>query len=409
MECVSIGTANPDIAGIGILVAFVIQSLIAVIVSGYTFLLSSVIQERWDLADQNQGQDTTAFPPNTPEWLSKFRATMVQLLRYASQPAGNFWPSGNASISEQTRKGSGLSSLPAWLIGKQPEQPRQRTEKSKVEEEDTPTTRRLELANRILLAGNDTQTFTGTALLISALVQSNTLSLYHMHIIYDTISLVVISNCAASICIFGEGKSKGYIRLVLISVWAVLFVAYFSIFLARLSDWDLQVPFHCYNTSKTASSGDPHPNVDYAYVIVTFFFIGATFIYAVSLALRTQFRTTSVIKKLNDFVDSRISTNPSTLSQNIMSLYFDVLTLSPLLGGPATELQRFILSVAMLQCPLHIYSIFALRASNEKLLDEGNSERQWGFGQVAAMVLLGNNILQIVDGIAGRSPTGKLY
>jgi hypothetical protein len=31
----------------------------------------------------------------------------------------------------------------------------------------------------------------GIALLISALVQSKTLSLYHMHILYDAISLVV--------------------------------------------------------------------------------------------------------------------------------------------------------------------------------------------------------------------------
>ncbi|KAH7088572.1 hypothetical protein FB567DRAFT_524657 [Paraphoma chrysanthemicola] len=399
MECVHIGTANPDIAGIGILVAFVIQSLIAVVVSGYTFLLSSVIQERWELADPNQGQDTTTIPPNTPEWLKILRTTMAHVLKYASQPDGSLWLFGKTSESDQTRKASGLSSLPAWLIGKQPEQPRQRTEKSKIEEEHTPTTRRLELANRILLAGSDTQTFTGTALLISALVQSKTLSLYHMHIIYDTISLVIISNCAASICIFGEGKSKGYIRLVLISIWTVLFVAYISIFLARLSDWDLQVPFHCYNTSKTASRGDLHPDVDYAYVIVTFIFIGATFMYAVVLALRTQFRINSVAKKLSDFIDTRISTNPSAWSQNIISIYFDILTSSPLLGGPATELQRVILSVAMLQCPLHIYSMFALRASNEKLLDEGDSERKWGFGQIAAMVLLG---------LTEKAPTKKI-
>lgn len=125
-----------------------------------------------------------------------------------------------------------------------------------------------------------------------------------------------------------------------------------------------------------------------------------------SLALRTQIRAASVLKKLSEFVDSRISANPSILARNLMSLYFDTLMSTTLLGGPATELQRFILSIAMLQCPLHIYSIFALRSSNEKLLDEGSSERQWGFGQIAAMVLLGNNILQIVDGIAGKSEIG---
>lgn len=59
--------------------------------------------------------------------------------------------------------------------------------------------------------------------------------------------------------------------------------------------------------------------------------------------------------------------------------------------------------VAMMQCPLHNYSIFALRASNERFLDDGGSEHAWGFGQVAAVILLGGKVLQLVDGIAGVS------
>jgi hypothetical protein len=59
--------------------------------------------------------------------------------------------------------------------------------------------------------------------------------------------------------------------------------------------------------------------------------------------------------------------------------------------------------IAMMQCPLHIYSIFALRASNERFLGDGGSEQEWGFGQIAAVILLGGNILHFVDGIAGAS------
>jgi hypothetical protein len=44
------------------------------------------------------------------------------------------------------------------------------------------------------------------------------------------------------------------------------------------------------------------------------------------------------------------------------------------MNAPATDLQYALLAIAMLQCPLHIYSIFALRASNEHSL-EGGSER----------------------------------
>jgi hypothetical protein len=78
-----------------------------------------------------------------------------------------------------------------------------------------------------------------------------------------------------------------------------------------------------------------------------------------------------------------------------------VLLLSSSLYAPATDLQYAILALAMLQCPLHIYSIFALRASNEHYL-EGGSEKEWGLGQIAAVVLLGGNILQFVDGFIGR-------
>ena len=56
----------------------------------------------------------------------------------------------------------------------------------------------------------------------------------------------------------------------------------------------------------------------------------------------------------------------------------------------------------MLQCPLHIYSIFALRAANERYLEGGTTEQEWGFGQIAAVVLLGENILQIMDGVVGK-------
>jgi hypothetical protein len=73
----------------------------------------------------------------------------------------------------------------SWFVGKQPAEPRQRDVDSKIEDENTPTILRLEIANKVL------RLLIGTALLISALVRSQSLSLYHMHIVYDTISLVM--------------------------------------------------------------------------------------------------------------------------------------------------------------------------------------------------------------------------
>ncbi|KAH8769469.1 hypothetical protein F5882DRAFT_333458 [Hyaloscypha sp. PMI_1271] len=404
MACRSIGQANPDIAGTGILVAFVIQSLIAVIVSGYTWILSDAIQKRWNAADPEP--QTSRIEYEVTQWIRNFSAqrkawfesfSLVQKCKEAYHKSVFY------RAQEQTH--AKLLAIFAWLIGKQPEHPRQRSSESKIEDEITPTTRRLECANRILLAGSDSQTFTGISLLISALAQSKTLNFYHMHIIYDTISLVIISNCAASVCIFREGIVKGYIRLTLIATWAVLFIAFICIFVTRLQKWDNDVPSHCYKTDATARPQDLHPHVDNIYIAVTLFYICLSFFYALSLSLGSQMR--QLWNKLSEVNSSMgiLGYCFTDIQNAAISLgYFRAMSS---IYAPATDLQYGILAIAMLQCPLHIYSIFALRASNEHYL-EGGSEKEWGLGQIAAVVLLGGNILQFVDGFIEHRKTAAL-
>ncbi|KAF2032332.1 hypothetical protein EK21DRAFT_60990 [Setomelanomma holmii] len=297
MECVSIGQANPDNAGVGILVAFVTQSLIAVIASAFTFLLSTLHQQRWhDAVPDPQPGDGLA---QWPKWLRrthKKNSEMLEIMWRTNRtgPVLTFRIVTGRPISENENDKHQIleryDHWPAWLVGKQPAYPRQRDETSKIEDEITLTTRRLDFANRILLAGSDSQTFIGIALLISALIQSKTLTLYHMHIIYDTISLVIISNCAACICIFREGRTKGYIRLALIGVWATLFVSYLAVFVTRLQQWDYEAPAHCYRTSRIALSSSKHPYVDYIYIAIKTLYIASTFVYAMSLALNLEAR-----------------------------------------------------------------------------------------------------------------------
>lgn len=61
------------------------------------------------------------------------------------------------------------------------------------------------------------------------------------------------------------------------------------------------------------------------------------------------------------------------------------------------------LALAMLQCPVHGYMLFALRASNEDHLS-GDSENQWGFGQIIPLVLF---ISVAIDG--SQAAIGKYY
>lgn len=60
-----------------------------------------------------------------------------------------------------------------------------------------------------------------------------------------------------------------------------------------------------------------------------------------------------------------------------------------------------VLSVALLQCPLHGYILFALRASNEDYLS-GESENVWGFGQIVALVLLTSVAVECIRATVGE-------
>ncbi|KAF2180979.1 hypothetical protein K469DRAFT_753060 [Zopfia rhizophila CBS 207.26] len=395
MDCKSIGQANPDIAGTGILAAFVVQSLIAVIVSGYTWMLSSEIRRRKKEQEQSEARRN---------WTTILSQQWRRVLDTLIEDVPFFRAARNAVIGcvplfyvVKNALYPGYRGVKDWLIGKQLEQS---------EDGVTPTTKRLDFANRILASGSDAQTFTGIALLISALVQSKNLSLYHMHILYDTNSLVIVSNCAASHWVFRH-PSKGPIRLALMTIWAALLVAYMSIFTSRLQKWDADVPFHCYKTALISRPGDPHPLVDNVYIGFTFVYIMASFLYAVKLAILTNAKFREMLpgkqRRAVELTNSRSADNPISegvaAGMQVWSLAIALMEAHDVAFGGLMDIQYAILTIALVQCPLHIYSIFALRAANERYLEGGSEEAQWGFGQIAAVVLLGGNVLQIVDGV----------
>jgi hypothetical protein len=51
--------------------------------------------------------------------------------------------------------------------------------------------------------------------------------------------------------------------------------------------------------------------------------------------------------------------------------------------------------------PFHADAIIHLREENEGLLTNGNTEQEWGFGQVTAMILLAPNVVGISVAISG--------
>jgi hypothetical protein len=78
---------------IQILLAFVIQSLIAVFVSAYTFLLSFVIQRRWDAAATEPEAWTFFVQDNAPAWLRMLKnpRSAIDLLTFKLLRLSFWW------------------------------------------------------------------------------------------------------------------------------------------------------------------------------------------------------------------------------------------------------------------------------------------------------------------------------
>ncbi|EFX03596.1 hypothetical protein CMQ_524 [Grosmannia clavigera kw1407] len=183
--------------------------------------------------------------------------------------------------------------------------------------------KRLEMVEEILMIGNDMQMAIGIALMITTFTVVKTIDIYHLRLIYDTVSFVGVSNVAALVCYtfcaakraeFHESNinnnkatsspSSGFLHgLTLVlrddgknPIWrkfiksgryrvtyafAVLFFALAVLLNNKLGHWDLATPGRCYNTAATSSPGAHHPSSDRAYVWITCVWMLAVMLFSV--------------------------------------------------------------------------------------------------------------------------------
>jgi hypothetical protein len=140
------------------------------------------------------------------------------------------------------------------------------------------------------------------------------------------------------------------LRLVMVVIWVGLFFAYTVVFGNRLRSWDWEIPGRCYSARGLAAPENPHPAVDIAYVAITAF------------------------------------------------CSFLVLGLATLKRGPGSRrTHNNVLVFALVQVPLHLYFMWVIRRSNEKLLEKSGMEKEWGFGQIIAVMLLGCNLVTLIS------------
>ncbi|KAH8681879.1 hypothetical protein BX600DRAFT_447423 [Xylariales sp. PMI_506] len=225
--------------------------------------------------------------------------------------------------------------------------------------------KRLQMVSKLMVVGNDIQMLTGAALLISTFASYKTIDLYHLHLVFDTVCFVGVSNCAAMVCqTYVDARNdadakwdKAHKRKHKYSITSpqyrvsyvfALFFAIFGVALEiRLKDWSLTSTDlgNCYRTDGISSFGARHPAADQGYVAVTSIWLLAT--------------------------------------------------MAGTIWG-TVHMRRPLLILAALQYPLHLYFMIALRLANTDHLEGEESENAWDFGQTTAMILLGVAVKEII-------------
>ncbi|KAK8139462.1 hypothetical protein PG984_002842 [Apiospora sp. TS-2023a] len=300
---------------------------------------------------------------------------------------------------------------------------------------------KMVLIDRVLKSIGNTQLLNGIALLIGALAQHETLGLYHFHIVYDVVNFTGVS-AAAAIATTSKGLQGFFYDYLLITLYLSLHLAFTVLFGLKLRMWDNGVPGRCYNTDTISSRGAAHPYVDDIYIGITAFWLWVSMAICTAVAhenLLSEMKrlqdpqTAKILSRVDEPIDNifrymtaKSGLNLESLSQaskrliralllqgrldasrnqpkepsdsplsSLSTWLFAIGFASPLVGekkSPYTS-KIIVLGWAFIQYPVHGYMIYALRSSNEGYLS-GNSENEWGFGQIVALVLVAAMLLE---------------
>lgn len=122
--------------------------------------------------------------------------------------------------------------------------------------------------------------------------------------------------------------------------------------------------------------------------------------------LKFSERTTHLLNSVLNVLSFQYSASPRVkpffdyMARLMRRFGFDSLMQS--LGDIGGE-EYTIMMLAIVQCPLHGYMLFTLRASNDSYLS-GDSQNQWGFGQIVPLVLLVSVATECIKTIVGEYP-----
>jgi hypothetical protein len=226
--------------------------------------------------------------------------------------------------------------------------------------------KRLHFVSTILMIGSDIQSTLGIAYMITVFAQAEITDTYHLHLVFDIVSFVGVSNTAALVCWrfcrakldephnskhrtkrISERIAHPHGRYRATFIYTVLYLALTILLCVRLDDWaPNKAPGRCYHSHFVTNATASHPHSDKIYVAIT-------------------------------------------------SSWLIVVLLASVFSG--VRRRHTILILSSLHFPLHLYMALALRQANQgKLEGEPKDENEWDFGQTTAVVLLGIAVVELL-------------
>ncbi|RSL39799.1 hypothetical protein CEP53_013795 [Fusarium sp. AF-6] len=407
MAC-KVGSANADIAGLGIIISFAFQAGLSILLSVCSLLLWPSAVSFLDLFKlfifSDDPKELARIQTTNPRVREVKRIILTffidELDKY--RPDSSFKDTFETLLAvldqPQLQGNTALDHLPSSVA----KQMWRRGERNAMKKK---------CIDDILVAITDVQIISAMGLLIAALVQHENLSLYHLHVVYDTASFTGISICASLINVSADTHHLKQTRIFAIAAYICIFLSFSVVFGIKLNRWDENVAGHCYNTRLIAFYVDPHPLSDMVY-------LGVTCFYSIC-ALLSCYGSGSVIPILARSLKRLFPWRPIRyflrkpdaslrlkvaylLAIGILS-YIGIVYLGgylALLAHPRPEYRVWaLIPLAMGQYPLHLYMAIAIRKGNEKLL-EGDSENDWGFGQIVALVLCAATCIECIRGLS---------
>lgn len=212
-------------------------------------------------------------------------------------------------------------------------------------------------------------------------------------------------------------------RYLLTGAFCCLYLAYITIFGIRLHSWDDDSGV-CYRTNFKTTSNHPLDDEVYLGVTTSFFLLG--------MICSCRAPSDNLVRRMDQHIPN---SKHKDLMINVISMILtgtfpkswlcQQLRSQHVSAGPSLEAGRkhdptdsswtkswiawswkrlsdpgsrdiqdwasnnplFVLFLTLYPCPVHGYFVFAIRSSNQSYLT-GESEDQWGFGQIVPLVLL---------------------